>query len=376
MEETDKIKQKLPHQEFDYFKIGKILLSRWYWITAAVILCVILGNIYLWYTPKIFMTQATMKLEDTKPEISDLAGAINNSDKGPSKVQSETFVIQSRSLILNAIKTLNYPISFYLEGRVRTRELYPQKPLDIKLIQLDSLNFYQGIIKFTPVDETTFNLTYQLNGQAVTKNFLYNNPVNISSTTFIIKYSKGLETSPAYLFNFNNPDGLVGRVRGGLRTSEVIKNSNIISLQQTDSNPQFAADILNAIMTEYVDYDRNQKQQSASQIILFIDKQLDTISEKVRQSESAIEDYKKNSKILDVNSSGQTQLARENDIETQQNILKIQLNSLEEFKQQIAKEKDNVNLNFNVDGTVDQSISLLISSLNTLLADKTSLLSR
>jgi len=50
MEEIEKIEPKLPNQEIDYFKIGKILLSRWYWIAGSIITCFILANFYLFYT--------------------------------------------------------------------------------------------------------------------------------------------------------------------------------------------------------------------------------------------------------------------------------------------------------------------------------------
>jgi tyrosine-protein kinase Etk/Wzc len=377
MEETSKIQQKLPNQEFDYYKIIRILLSRWYWIAAAVVLCYIAADVYLWYTPRIYSTTSQMKLEEKKTEMSDIVGSVGlSNEKGPSKVQTETFVIQSRGLLLNAVKDLNYPISFYIEGRVRTNgyELYPQKPLDIKIIKLDSANFYHDIISFRPVSSNTFNLSYNLNGVAVNKNYHYNNQVNIASTIFMINYSNSLEKIPVYKFNFNSLDGLVGRARGGLRVTELLKNSNIVSLGETDSSPQFAADILNAIMKEYVIYDRNKKQQSSGQIITFINNQLDTISDKVRKSESSIEDFKRGSKLMDVNSAAQAQISKANDAEAQRNLLKIQLTTVEDAKQQIINEKDNSNLNFNIDNPNGASVNSMINNFNVLLADRVSLL--
>ncbi|MDB5109842.1 MAG: polysaccharide biosynthesis tyrosine autokinase [Mucilaginibacter sp.] len=376
MEEIDKIKQKSPNQELDYLKIGKILLSRWYWIAASVIICIIAANIYLWYTPKIYATSATMKLEEKKSDVSDLVHVIGNTDQNESKVQSETFLIQSRSLILNAVKDLNYPISFYVENHVHTSEfeLYPHKLFNIKILKFDSLNYYQNQIKFKPIDKHTFSLSYQINGNEVKNNFFYNNPVKIASTIFTIQYSDDVNNNSSYLFKFNNPNDLVNRVRNGLRTSEIIKNSNIISLQETDSNPQFIADILNAIMNQYLKYDQNKKQQSASQIINFVDRQLDTISQKVKRSERAIESYKKKSKIMDVSAAAQTQLTKANEIESQYNLLKIQLTSIEDFKQQVVKEKDNVNLTFLIDGNVEPEVAAKITNLNILLADKIELL--
>src|SRR5882757_9049333 len=105
MEEVDKTQPKLANQEFDYFKIGKILLSRWYWIAGSVAICMITANIYLWYTPKVYATSGTMKFEEKKSEIQDLVSIPGNSDRSNiSKIQSETIVLQSAPLLLSAIK--------------------------------------------------------------------------------------------------------------------------------------------------------------------------------------------------------------------------------------------------------------------------------
>src|ERR1700735_1107353 len=96
MEETSKIHNKLPSQEIDYFKIAKILLSRWYWIVGSVAVCWIVANVYLWYTPKTYATSGTMKFEEKKSEIPDMAGLATSNDRAnASRIQSETIVLQS-----------------------------------------------------------------------------------------------------------------------------------------------------------------------------------------------------------------------------------------------------------------------------------------
>ena len=147
MEDINKTPNKLPNQELDYFKIAKVLLSRWYWVLGSVILALLVANVYLWYTPKVYATSATMKFEEKKSEISDLMNVMSNSEKGASRIQSETYGIQSRSLVLTAIKDLDYHISFFLGGRVRTTDIYPQKPLNIQLLKFDTLNFYHDLIR-------------------------------------------------------------------------------------------------------------------------------------------------------------------------------------------------------------------------------------
>jgi capsular exopolysaccharide synthesis family protein len=374
MQETEKFQKKLPNQEIDYFKIGKILLSRWYWIAGTVLVCMGVAKIYLWYTPKLYSTSSLMKFEDKKPDITDLVGTGVTDTRIASRIQSEIFVIQSTQLLLNAIKDLDYRVSFYLAGRVRTTEIYPQKPLNIQFVSFDSLNFYRGLITFKAENRHTFNLSYKAGDKDIQKNYAYNNPVTIGPTTFVIKYPEEINKNTSYLFNFNIPEDFLGRVRSGFHTGEVVKNSNIISLQQNDSNPQFAADVLNALMDEYLKYDRDQKTKSASQIINFIDKQLGFLSGELKGSETSLQEYKQKKRIIDVPSASESVLTRAKDIESQRSILKLQLLAIDQFKDQLIKEKENANLNFNLSGNIDPLMSGLISNFNELITQKTALL--
>lgn len=374
MEETEKTQRKLLTQEIDYFKIGKILLSRWYWIAASVGLTVLISYTYLWYTPKTYASSGTLKIEEKKSEISDIITVMSVPDRGPSKIQSITTVLQSRNLILSAVKNIDYRISFYLMGRVRTSELYPSKPLDIDLIKFDSLNFYHDQISFKSINKKSFELTYTIAGKEVQKNHDYNTPVNVGPTSFTIKYPGALSKNTTYLFKFNIPEDYINRVRGGLQMGETAKNSNIIGLQETDSNPQFAADILNNIMSEYVLFDRNQKAQSASQMIDFIDSQLSFLSTEVKGSENSIEKYKQKSKIIDVATASTTSTAKATEIESSRSLLKIQLIALDQLKDQITKEKDNVNFNFTNIGTNNSALELLVTRLDNLIQERNALL--
>jgi len=327
MEESEKFKNKLPHQEIDYFKIAKIFLSRWYWIAGSVIICMIISNVYLWYTPKTYQTGSSLKLEDKKSAVQDISTTIAPvADRGPSKVQTETIVLQSSGLLLNAIKQLDYRISFSIVGRLlnRTSDLYPQKPLDIQFITFDSLNFYRRLMIYKPINKQSYNLTYFVGTKQANKICRYDAPITVDQTSFSIKYPGELPKTASYIFKFNGPDDYLDRVKKGLHISEVTKNSNILSLQEVDASPQFAADVLNAIMKEYLSYDKAQRRQSASQTIDFIDSQLDFLSKEVKQSGNSIEEYKRNTKVLDVSSATDIALSKAKDLDAQTNLLKIQ----------------------------------------------------
>ena len=378
MEETEKIHHTLPNQEIDYFKIANILLSRWYWIVGSLLLCLILANVYLWYTPKIYSTAGTMKFEEKKSEISDLVGgAPASSDRSnTSRIQSETIVLQSNPLLLSAVKQLDYRLSFYVVGRVlnRTNELYPQKPLNIELLRFDSLNFFHQLITYRPLNKSSFKLSFDNAGKKTENIYYYNIPFTLGPTAFLIKYPGELPVTAAYLFRLNTPESFIGRIRGGLHISEVIKNSNTISLQETDLNPTFAADILNAIMKEYLVYDRAQRRQSASQMIAFIDHQLNFLSDKVKGSGNNIKDYKDNKKIMNVGSASEAAASQEKELMTQRATLKVQLIAIDQLIQQVVKEKDNLNVSFTLPEVADGQLTEAITRLNNLIAYRNTLL--
>ncbi|MDB4926949.1 tyrosine-protein kinase family protein [Mucilaginibacter sp.] len=382
MEELNKVTPKLPNQEFDYYKIAKILLSRWYWIAGSVLICFLASNVYLWYTPKVFATSAVIKFEEKKSEISDMVGMATSTDRANvSKIQSETIILQSTPLLLNAVKHLDYRMSFYVVGRVlnRTNELYPAKPLDVQLINFDTLNFFHNLITFKPINKTSFNISYQgqqsILGKDITQVCYYNVPFTVGPTSFSIKYPADLPKTASFLFKLNAPEDFIGRIRGGLHTQETAKNSNMLSLQQTDSNPRFAADALNAVVQEYMHYDHSQRTKSALQMIRFIDDQLNFLATKLNGSESSIQEYKQNNKIIDVSSASDRVIGRAKELESQISIIKLDLLAIDQLQQDIVKGKDNVNINLNTVGaSTNTQIGEFVANLNSLLSLKTALL--
>lgn len=374
MQEIEKIQKKPTNHEIDYLRIVKILLSRWYLVAGLVLIALLTAYIYLWYTPKIYATSGILKFEEKKSEMSDLVSAMSNSGPNPATLQTERYIIQSRGLLLNAIKKLDYRISFYNSGRVRTHDVYPKKPVQIDLLKFDSLNFYQDLITFKPLDKKSFNLNWKVDGNDVAQNFKYNTPVNIGPVAFTVKYPGQMNASTEYLFKFNIPENFLGRIQNGLRMNEMAKNSNIVAIQQTDSNSQFATDILNAIMEEYLNYDRNQRTQSATQMIRFINDQLQYLTTEVKGSERSLEKYKQTSGIMDVSSSAELALSKVSELESQRSLLKIQLIAIDQLKKQISDEQENVSLNFNMEGSVDPLLGVLLANLNNLLNDKSALL--
>src|SRR5574343_652900 len=122
---------KASSQEIDYNRIFKILLSRWYWILGCILLGCIWAFVYLRFTPPVYETSALLKYDDKKTEISELIN-INSYYDRKDKIQSETYVIQSRTLLSRASERLDYKYSFFRKGTILESETYPNLPFEIQ----------------------------------------------------------------------------------------------------------------------------------------------------------------------------------------------------------------------------------------------------
>jgi tyrosine-protein kinase Etk/Wzc len=353
-------------QDIDYVKIIKIVLSRWYWIASTVIIALIIAYIYLWYTPETFSTTASLKFEEKRSEISELLNVRNVYDR-TNKMQSEQFVIRSREVLTNAIGNLDYKISFYLKGRVRTSDIYPQKPIDISIIEQDSANFTRALFEYEPQNASSFKLTYQEGGREISKTYKPGQIIAVAGLKFKINnHLYDSSNNPIYAFRFNSKSSFLGRISAGLNMSET-KGTNILSLSQTDANPYFATDILNAILQEYVGYDRNQKTVSATQTIRFIDTLQQNMSKVVKASGTELEKFKVANKMLDISSTGEEVMKKLTDLETEKRTLNLQGIFINQLEAEVVGNKNLNAINYNLQGITDPMLASLLNQYNTLL---------
>ncbi|NEU08699.1 polysaccharide biosynthesis tyrosine autokinase [Flavihumibacter sp. R14] len=359
---------KLANQDIDYKKVIKILWSRWYWIAGCVLIALVISYIYLWYTPPIYTTSASIKFDEKKSEITELLKVSNFYDR-TNKVQSETYVIQSYPVLLNAISRIDWKISYYIKGRVRTTEMYPEIPYPIEIISQDTVNFNGQIYGIRNINATTFELSQQVGSVTEKKKYHYGDRIEKPGVVFKIKSSSAVDGS-LYSFKFNTKNDFLSRVASGLSMGEAGKGSNVLFLSHTGANPFFAADILNAIVKEYVYFDGYQRAQAASQTIEFIDQQLQFLSDQVQQSGSALEQFKRTNQLIDIGTNTGMSVGKLTNYETQKSTLKLEDLAISQLEQQIINNKDRVSLNFNLEESGGGMLSNLVNQLNELIIER------
>ncbi len=358
-------------QEIDYNRIFRIVLSRWYWIVGCIIIGIIWAFVYLRFTPSVYETSALLKYDDKKTEISELIN-INSYYDRKDKIQSETYVIQSRTLLSRAASRLNYMYSFFRKGRILETECYPDYPFELEAFNIDSNSIFGYSFNITQIDKLKFRLITTNNGTLISNaEYFYGQDLKFGKNVFrILRPLIPVNDLDEFNFRFNHPTNVMYRLMGGLNVREVGKGINIMSLNFKDTNPVFAADALNAIIAEYRIFDRDQKGIAAAQTIEFIDAQLEKLSSKVKDAEQLLEQYKVGKSILNIEDNKNIAYQKLRDLDVQKNIINIQSIAIDLLEEQVKANKETITLNFTAEGSEDKLMSELVNQMNTLLNER------
>lgn len=360
--------------KFSYKRFFQIVGSRWYWILATLGIALSVTCIYLHLTPKSYATEATLKFDEKRSEISELINVRNVYERS-NKLQSEQFVIRSREVLMNAVERLNYPVAYYVKGLLKPTELYPLVPFKIIILQKcpgeEPIDTYQIEI----LAQDRFMLQFKDHGKPVSKVYKVNDLISNRSYKLLMpEQFKLSQLNKQYQFHINDPIALVTRVNNGLSMTEN-KNTNILSFTQTDPNPVFAANILNAVLDEYINYDQRQKTRSANQTIAFIDTLQTRLGQVVSTSGTTFEKFKVRSKMLNISGITAQALERLESLEKQKADLDLQTLKTKLLMQQLRSNGNISALNFDLHEIKDPFLGNLLTQFNLLLLKKQNQLS-
>lgn len=355
--------------EVSYRKVARIILSRWKWIVYTTTLGLCLGAMILKFTPPTYLTNASMKFEERRSDISELMTVRNVYDRSD-KLLSEQFVIRSREVLLNAIRKLNCPVSFYSIGAIRNVDLYPEKPMSISIVEPGCPDSLTPFFKFKPSSASRFTLIYSASGKNISKNYAAGDLISVGHLKFKIRSYRYDDTiNKNLVFHVNHPEEFLGRVDEGLKMNEN-KNTNILTFVQTDENPRFAADILNAILDEYVVHDRTQKTVSATQTIQFIHQLQSDMLSIVKASGSSLEKFKVESRILDISGASRKMTAQLEGLENEKSRVKLEAMLIHQLQKDITDNHNSSAINNNLQGITDPLLVSLLEQYNRLLVRK------
>ena len=355
--------------QISYAKIGSAIFSRWYWWLASFILSFLFGTLYLYYRSPIYLTAASAKIEDRRSELSELTSLKNIYDKS-NKIESEKFLIKSRTVMMKALHILHQDVSFLKREKFRYADLYPLRPVWIQIIKCAK---YDGsVFEYKPINDSAYSLSLSDRSIEHTAIFRYGQLVSLQDYQFII-HKPRVTGSQKYFFRFNEIEQKLTSVLKRLSIEET-QATNILSLKFIDQNPYFARDLLNTVLKQYFYFDKSQRSSSIMQTELFIGSLLVEMSNAVRQSGTDIEIFKTKNKVLDISSSIEATTNTLAQLQTQKKELDLNTAMTTSFEDRIKNLVDDEILDIGFQESDDPFFNTLITKYNDAVTRKKMLL--
>lgn len=350
-----------------------------------VVLCVSLSFIYLRYAPRIYETSTTLTVKSERTtEILGVQQLLN--DNSEAETSREIRLISSKLLLNRVADSLPLQISYFKEGKTKvvSTELYGNSPFTVQGF-VKNEKAYNVPIYAKLISPRKIYVGFELNGKEQEYNIDTGATLNTELFTIKIHLTNPNATASdfegIYFFKFINRETTIDEISSKLSILAIDPRTKTIGLKYTDRNPVRAKQIIETIAKVFIVYDLERKREGVTNILRFIDAQIDTFGTNFDNFQDSISKMKieegflgKNTDYLNLLSSKQV------DFESKYRDYKYDLALMQTFKNLLLTNKDYASLptvNFKLAGiSFDEEVGTINDlqvQRNRLLLDATPL---
>lgn len=370
------------------------VLSYWYLFAIGIVVALIIGFLYNRYTPSVYQTSASVFIKEDKMGIDPTSMMTGLTFKSNINLDNEIGILKSFTLRERTIKELEFfNVSYYLKGRVSTKELYKGTPFNVELdydtLQTVGINYqiefldnkhYRLIAKEglrTVYDYNTDNNCGIIELPEYVGEFRYGEWINNGFNKFRVilngNFSPERESDAnnKYSFTIKSRLSLIGEM-SGLSIAQSTKESSILNLTIEGYNKQKITDYLNQLLEEYMKRNLEQKNLVSENTVIFIDQQLVGIQDSLYKAESDLQTFQEGNDYMDLDAQSTAIFNRLKDIERRKSEMEISIKYYQNLQQYINKHIDDLDQLVvpSAMGIQDPTLNKLVTELVALSSKK------
>jgi capsular exopolysaccharide synthesis family protein len=296
------VSKVLINKDFDAVILKTILKRYWIWPVLFVGLFFFLAYTYLRYTKPVYESSLVLQL-DNQDNAKEILQIENINSKIDNDIPAQIELMRSQLLFEQAVKKINYHVSLYSKGSVLTEEKYKSSTFYVQPFELKDSSLIN-----VPIDVRFENgkvrLSYLLNG----RNHSFFTPLNIRLSTphfdLLInaespaEFEKESEENTLY-FIFNSVQSYAARYLPALQVYPLDPQAKTIQVLVQTNNAELSKDLALAVAEAFIEYDDQNQRKGSDKIISFIDKQLDSLSNELKQSKDSLMWFQRKSNLPD-----------------------------------------------------------------------------
>lgn len=329
--------------------------------------------IYLRYADNKYEIISTIKIADNDRDKSILKEMNMVNDFGLFKknfnsVDDEVQVLKSKSLIYNVVSNLNLNVQYYIQGKIKSLEIYKNPPLTINFLSNDTIHRDVDTIITVHIDsksEFTFKDTNQKH------NFGDKISTSIGDVIFTPNFEqKEMQVGKDIKVKISNINTITDYYNSKIKITPAGLNSSVVKISLNDGLKEKGIDIINELTKEYNAYVIDNKNQVVKLTSDFINSRLQIISGELSEVDLTAETVKKDNRLTDLAGQSSIFLQSEREIESEQISTSTQLQLIDymnEYLQENNSSSDLIPANMSFS---DNSINELTKKHNDLVIQR------
>ncbi len=368
--------------------------SKWYLFALFSLIALSVAYVYVKTSQRVYEFKSTLLLGDQQTgskKAQELLEVLQVQNKGI-KVEDEIGLLQSAEIIKQTLQQLDFTVAYFKvtdhwlnkAGNLVIEEQYDSAPYTV---QLDSAS-HQLVdvpIFVKVVDKDSYELSIDAENVSrydfqkhstiesipevkLTKVLKFGEPYNSKHLNFTLKYNDFEDLAPGkeYYFVINSLESLVKQQQAYLEVAPIEREARVLTLKTKGSIPEKQLAFLNKLMDTYVANDLEEKNQNGQKTLEFIDNQLATLTDSLRQSKQALSSFRSNNRISNISVQSNISYEKLSQLE----IERARLNTDKEYLETILDQVQNGNgIAQSVSPTVAGIQSPILNDLFLQLAD-------
>ena len=379
---------------FNFQTIYTTFILNWKWFVLSVFICLGIGFLYLRYTTPIYNTKAKLLIKDDDDrryrrggiqglESMSNLGIISNSYG----IENEQEILTSTTIAEQAVRDLKIYVTYYIKGRIKKRLIYKKQPLNIDMdyahldrmnqpiklsIKRNGNNYKIKGTYFAPIDELTSSGPYEIDQTITNIPSVIRTKAGIITITANGRYK--LEDGETLIATIQSPRIASYKYVGALSVEQSSKTSSVLNISLNDQDINRGMDYLRQLVICYNGQANEDKNEIAAKTEEFINDRLAKISTELSSTDGALENFKRNNKVIELQLSAQSLAANTSNFEQKLNDANTQIsliNSLIAFANRPGNKHQVLPSNV---GLQDQSSTSLINEYNKTALERNRLL--
>ncbi|WP_300502566.1 tyrosine-protein kinase [uncultured Duncaniella sp.] len=306
---------------FDVNALVKTYVSKWYWFVISVIFCLVMAFLFcrIYKRPMAIRANVLIQQEDSNP-MADLGG-MGSLFGSKGFVEDEVFVIASHSLFSDVAKELGINKMHYVsDGFLKSHLAYPEFPVDVVAPGIADTLMSTIVFKVKINDKGLANIKAKVKRDVIGKAKDVTLPAQLHTdygdftivTTPEYVKGKSLKTT----ISFTGYDVAAEDLDKEVMAYRGSKKSNVISLALNTPNADYGTAVLNKIIEKYNERGINEKNLQGEKTAAFLNDRIGLLSDELNESESAIQRYKEQNRIVDVAAEANYQSVKKGQMES------------------------------------------------------------